>query len=211
MQSHKDLLSSRGRDNPSVLEFNGSVLMVSILVGFHIPVKLTVLLPDPSLLGRLICCTSWQCACCSLSLSPSLSFSLFLFLSSCKINLNTLTFLPMWIQIHKKSACLSRKTHSSPLIPKTICFFPQYLKLWGSGTDSSPGLGICRFTAVFSSGFMPLGLAWHMRHGGSYNHLFSVAIALWEVCWPTFHLLHSQILFLGALVLLPYCQSLVRA
>lgn len=69
MQSHKDLLSSRGCDNPSVLEFNGSVLMVSILVGFHIPVKLTVLLPDPSLLGRLICCTSWQCACCSLSLS----------------------------------------------------------------------------------------------------------------------------------------------
>lgn len=74
MQSHKDLLSSRGRDNPSVLEFNGSVLMVSILVGFHIPVKLTVLLPDPSLLGRLICCTSWQCACCSLSLSPAFFF-----------------------------------------------------------------------------------------------------------------------------------------
>lgn len=30
MQSHNDLLSSRGHDNPSVLEFNGSVLMVSL-------------------------------------------------------------------------------------------------------------------------------------------------------------------------------------
>lgn len=30
IQSHIDLLGSRGCDNPSVLEFNGSVLMVSL-------------------------------------------------------------------------------------------------------------------------------------------------------------------------------------
>lgn len=57
-------------------------------MGLHTPVKLTVLLPDPSLLRRLICCTLWQRAC------HSLSFFLTFILpcSLCKAILTTLHF-----------------------------------------------------------------------------------------------------------------------
>lgn len=77
------------------------------------------------------------------------------------------------------------------------------------GNDISPRLGTCGSTADFSNASMPVGLLWHRWCGKSHSHLSSVAIALWDML-VTAYLHRSQILLLGALVLLQY-QSLVRA